>query len=947
MKKLISLVFMVLFALCFSVTAFAGSVAGLCGAYNNGENVEWSLVLEEGTLRIKGGGEMADFSEENPAPWYNYREFIKKVEYEGEIERIGNYAFKDCSNITGTITFPENLHYIGDHAYENCTGFTGDLIIPASYSIGKAAFKNCTGFSGDLIIKSCHDLIDDEAFMNCTGFKGELILGIALNNGSDRIGARAFMNCTGFEKEAIVPHGVKNIGNNAFTNCGVDSFFFYSGPPELEEGYETNPPFDPETDTIYRFSESAHWKRGEGKPWYGYNLQENTRDIASGICGGYDGFNLTWRIDCSETLIISGEGKMGSYLPKEGEYAPWYKYIVRGLIVEEGVTTIGDGAFYGLGNLREVSLPSTLEIIGNNAFENCRNISESIVIPENVRSIGHYAFHNCKKLSGTLVLPESLEFIGAGAFQNCESLSTAVVFPERLREISYDAFLGCGINDFYFLHLINEPVIQAASSERPSFDSWDMLHFGQGFPIDNNQWNGYYADNTYADAVIDSGNCGAEGEQIDVQWELTASGKLTIRGTGRMRDYEKAWSDYPYGWGCNAPWYKYCRQITAIEIEDGIEYIGNYAFYNLNKAASKMEIPEGVTGIGSHAFDGCNSLYGELDIPISVTSIGEYAFGACWKLTGNLIIPSSVETVGKGAFTGCRGFGGILYISELLETINAETFYGCYNLTGKLVIPEGVKTIGEAAFKSCKKLSGDLIIPDSVETIEERAFEDCCGLDGELKIGSGVKTIGDSAFRYCTRLTGDIVIPDSVTFVYSSAFSYCQSFDGKIIIGSGILRIGEYLFRDCELAEKEVYIPANIKEISCSAFNNCGGKYYTFEWDPPSVYNAEDDYASFDAEFDRIIYPEDNTNWNLEDGKWNGYTVGRGTSITVFGDSDGNGKVDVMDAYFARLVAAKLAKPTAEQLAFCDVDSDGKITAIDANIIRKYAIGIIKELPVK
>ena len=66
----------------------------------------------------------------------------------------------------------------------------------------------------------------------------------------------------------------------------------------------------------------------------------------------------------------------------------------------------------------------------------------------------------------------------------------------------------------------------------------------------------------------------------------------------------------------------------------------------------------------------------------------------------------------------------------------------------------------------------------------------------------------------------------------------------------------------------------------------------------------------------------------------------------VFGDSDGNGKVDVMDAYFARLVAAKLVKPTEEQLAFCDVDSDGKITAIDANIIRKFAAGIIKELPV-
>ncbi len=66
----------------------------------------------------------------------------------------------------------------------------------------------------------------------------------------------------------------------------------------------------------------------------------------------------------------------------------------------------------------------------------------------------------------------------------------------------------------------------------------------------------------------------------------------------------------------------------------------------------------------------------------------------------------------------------------------------------------------------------------------------------------------------------------------------------------------------------------------------------------------------------------------------------------VFGDMDGSGNVDVSDAYFARLVAAKLVEPTPEQLAFCDVDRDGKITAIDANLIRKFAAGIIKSLPI-
>ena len=65
------------------------------------------------------------------------------------------------------------------------------------------------------------------------------------------------------------------------------------------------------------------------------------------------------------------------------------------------------------------------------------------------------------------------------------------------------------------------------------------------------------------------------------------------------------------------------------------------------------------------------------------------------------------------------------------------------------------------------------------------------------------------------------------------------------------------------------------------------------------------------------------------------------------GDVNLDGKVDVMDAYYIRLVVAKLRKPTEQQLLLGDVDGDGKLTAIDANIIRKYAVKMIAELPVK
>jgi len=65
------------------------------------------------------------------------------------------------------------------------------------------------------------------------------------------------------------------------------------------------------------------------------------------------------------------------------------------------------------------------------------------------------------------------------------------------------------------------------------------------------------------------------------------------------------------------------------------------------------------------------------------------------------------------------------------------------------------------------------------------------------------------------------------------------------------------------------------------------------------------------------------------------------------GDINLDGFVNIYDAYTARLIAAKLIKPTEQQVAVGDLDLDVKITAIDANIIRKFIAGIIKEIPVK
>ena len=127
------------------------------------------------------------------------------------------------------------------------------------------------------------------------------------------------------------------------------------------------------------------------------------------------------------TLTISGEGPMDDY-PDYGK-CPWYESIARGeddvtevteIIIEEGITHIGDYAFEDAVDVTSVTLPSSLESIGEHAFAYMNSLSE-ITIPENVSSIGDGAFKYCSSLT-EIVIPENVTSIGNGVFNGCENL---------------------------------------------------------------------------------------------------------------------------------------------------------------------------------------------------------------------------------------------------------------------------------------------------------------------------------------------------------------------------------------------------------------------------------------------------------------------------------------------------------------------------------------------
>lgn len=227
---------------------------------------------------------------------------------------------------------------------------------------------------------------------------------------------------------------------------------------------------------------------------------------------------------------------------------------------------------------------------------------------------------------------------------------------------------------------------------------------------------------------------------------------LVISGTGAMKDVAITEG----GNKIELPaWHEYADTITKLVIEDGITYVGSYAFDKMENLQGNLTLPASVTAVGPHAFHGCSGLSGNLALPASVTAIGDYAFSGCSGLNGKLTLPSSVTSIGAYAFSDCSSLTGYLWLPDSITIIQEGAFRNCQSLNGKLTIPVGVVSIGKEAFKDCEYLTGNLRFDGSTKEIGEKAFYGCTSLK-RITLGNNVKNIGLSAFG---QMSGTLVFP--------------------------------------------------------------------------------------------------------------------------------------------------------------------------------------------
>ena len=334
--------------------------------------------------------------------------------------------------------------------------------------------------------------------------------------------------------------------------------------------------------------------------------------IASGTCGA-EGDNLTWTLTADSTLTISGTGAMKDYTYVRDD-APWYgnRYSIRACTIADGVTTIGNYAFFQCDSLTSVTIPGSVTSIGDDAFEYC-DILPSVDIPGSVASIGKSAFAYCPALA-SVTLGNGVESIGDEAFADCESLAS-ITIPASVTSIGSLAFDHCG---------------RLASI---SVDEGNAAYRSQG---------GVLYDKDMATLLLCPG--GWQGA-FAVPDGVTAIGNDAFNS---------------------------CYGLTSVTFPESLTAIGDDAFSACYGLAS-VAIPDGVATIGESAFNVCNGLT-TVTIGNGVTSIGDRAFDTCTRLA-SLTIGSGVESIGDYAFRGCRLLTSLTCLAATPPAIESRTFY--------------------------------------------------------------------------------------------------------------------------------------------------------------------------------------------------------------------------------------------------------------------------------
>ncbi|MBQ2738601.1 MAG: leucine-rich repeat protein [Oscillibacter sp.] len=358
---------------------------------------------------------------------------LKEVSMGSGVTAIEHNAFENCASLE-RFDLPEDLQVLGQSVFLGCTALR-EMKIPTAISVlPYETFSDCTALER-VELPAALQGIDGAAFENCVS-----LAAIDLPGGVDTLAYGAFRGCSALT-EVMLPDSVTTLSGNLFRNCAaLTAVRIPAGVTRIEAYTFTGAPVK----TVYYGGTEEQWNAVSGREEipsdavvrYQHAYDSPVLPDSSGSCGA----GVTWSVE-GDTLTISGSGAMTDYAAETA--VPWqvWRNEIRRVVVEEGVTAIGDNTFTTCrGALETVDLAGSVKHIGARAFSGCEHLTE-VELPETLETLGAYAFSNCG--IKTLYLPDSFrEFTGENTFSGCNELET-VRLSENLAVIQNGAFQMC------------------------------------------------------------------------------------------------------------------------------------------------------------------------------------------------------------------------------------------------------------------------------------------------------------------------------------------------------------------------------------------------------------------------------------------------------------------------------------------------------------------------
>lgn len=188
--------------------------------------------------------------------------------------------------------------------------------------------------------------------------------------------------------------------------------------------------------------------------------------------------------------------------------------------------------------------------------------------------------------------------------------------------------------------------------------------------------------------------------------------------------------------------FKDCIALNKVVFSEGIETIGESAFYNT--ALVNLVLPSTITRLESTCF--MESAIEDLKV-LGVASLGNEVFKNCREL--KFADLSHCKSMGKATFMNCLKLTGVDISSEFLVDLNKDTFNNCVSLT-HVKFNRSLESLGESCFCGCHSLK-TIDLPDSIVCIGASAFKDCTSLSGVV-LPSGLRYLSSNAFSGCCNL---------------------------------------------------------------------------------------------------------------------------------------------------------------------------------------------------